>query len=226
MVHITEFATREALMQATAQRIGDAFNKALSLRGTASAALSGGGTPEPAYRALAALPLDWPKITLALVDERFVPPSDPASNESMITTALAPAFAKGAQFKPMFFEAETVERAADYADVLYENLRFDIALMGMGADGHTASWFPGAADAALDPNATRAVIAVHAANAQGRAERLTLTRTALSRAKALLLVITGAEKLARLEQALNHGDAPVAALFKPGMPPIEVLWAP
>lgn len=225
MLKLTKFDTRDALMAAAALHLADGLNGAIARRGAACAALSGGGTPEPAYRALAALPLDWAKITFALVDERFVPLSDPASNEAMIDTALAPAFAAGAQFKPMFFAADTVERAADCADVLYEHLHIDIALMGMGADGHTASWFEGAADAALDPENTRAVIAVHAPQAQGSAARLTLTRNAVARAGRLLLLITGTDKLARLEQALTQKDAPAAALFASGMPPVEVFWS-
>lgn len=225
MLKLTKFDTREALMQAAAQHLADALNEAIARRGVACAALSGGGTPAPAYRALAALPLEWPKITFALVDERFVPLSDPASNESMIATTLAPAFAAGAQIKPMYFAADTIERAADFADVLYEHVHIDIALMGMGADGHTASWFPGAADAALDPANTRSVIAVHVPQAQGSAERLTLTRHAVARAGRLFLLITGTDKLARLEQALTQQDAPAAVLFAPGMPPVEVFWA-
>jgi 6-phosphogluconolactonase len=145
----------------------------------------------------------------------------------MIERAFAPAFAAGAEIKPMYFAAETVEAAADSANSLYAPLRYEIALMGMGDDGHTASWFPNARglDEALSENTKRSVVAVNAPQAQGSAERLTLTRTALKRSRALILVITGDAKRARLEQALSAQDAPVAALFKTGMPPIDVLWA-
>lgn len=203
------------------------MRKAITERGEAYAALSGGSTPEPSYRALASQPLDWPKTTLALVDERFVPISSPASNEAMIQSALAPVFAAGAQFAPMYFPVESAEIAADRAEILYAPLSYDIALMGMGDDGHTASWFADARglDIALDASTTRSVIAVNAPHAQGSAERLTLTRNALKRARGLVLLITGDAKRARLEQALAAQDAPVAALFGADMPPIEVLWA-
>jgi 6-phosphogluconolactonase len=199
----------------------------IAARGEGWAALSGGSTPEPIYRALAAQSLDWPKITFALVDERNVPLSSPASNEAMIERALAPALEAGAEIKPMYFAAETVEMAADCADVLYAPLSYDIALMGMGDDGHTASWFPNARglDEALSENTKRSVVAINAPQAQGSAERLTLTRNALKRSRALILVITGDSKRTRLEQALSAQDAPVAALFQTGMPPIDVLWA-
>jgi len=223
MLQITEFATRQALMQATAERIADALTEAIDKHGNGCAALSGGSTPEPAYRLLAEVPSDWDQITFALVDERFVPPSHTASNERMIETALTLAFRRGAQFKPMFSATENVEQAADQADAIYQSLRIDIALMGMGGDGHTASWFPGVDSEALQSE--RSVIAVHAPQAAGSAERLTLTRSALSRVGRLILLITGADKRARLERAVAAGDAPVADLFSLGMPPIEVLWA-
>jgi 6-phosphogluconolactonase len=220
MLSLREFATREALMEAAGERIADILINAIDEHGDGCVALSGGSTPAPAYRAFARTQSDWSLITLALVDERFVPPSDPASNQRM-------PLRRGAKLAPMFSAAENVEQAAARADGLYKTLRIDVALMGMGEDGHTASWFPNARglDFALDTNTTRSVVAISAPQAQGSAERLTLTRNALKRAHTLVLLITGDTKRARLEQALATQDAPVAALFGADMPPIEVLWA-
>ena len=213
-------------MEAAGERVADILIDAIDEHGNGCAALSGGSTPEPAYRALALTQSDWDLITFALVDERFVPPSNPASNQRMIEDALHWPLRRGAKLAPMFSVAESIEQAADHADALYKALRIDVALMGMGEDGHTASWFPDARglDVALDANTTRSVIAINAPNAPGSADRLTLTRNALKRARGLVLVITGDSKRARLEQALAAHDAPVAALFGADMPPIEVLW--
>lgn len=227
-LHLTAFPTRVALMQATADRIAAALRDGLAARGQASAVLSGGGTPEPAYQALGKMNLDWPKITFALVDERFVPPTHDASNEALLRRTLAAALDRGARLLPMYAPM-TLQDAADRADRLYAPLAPDIALMGMGDDGHTASWFPGAPklDEALDLAATRTVVAQRVANVAGAPERLTLTRAGLARAGAVLLLIAGDAKRARLEAALGRAPwAPVAALFEPPLPAPETYWAP
>jgi 6-phosphogluconolactonase len=228
MAAVIEFDTRDELIRATARRIAETLDGGIAARGAACAALSGGATPEPAYAALAALPLDWPKIAFALVDERFVPPDHPASNEAMLRRTLAPALARGADLLPMYGPG-SVEAAADRADTVYAPLYLDIAVMGMGEDGHTASWFSGAAnlERALDPCSGRSVVALHAPQAAGAADRLSLTRAAITRAGEVVLVIAGAAKRTRLEQALHETpeQAPVAALFD-GRVLTTVLWAP
>jgi 6-phosphogluconolactonase len=226
--NLETFASRPALMTAVAKRLAAALGDAIRRHGSGCAALSGGSTPELAYRDLAAMLIEWHKITFALVDERFVPPTDSASNQALIQRTLGPAFGMGARLAPMFFPAAGVTDAADQADARYAPLRIDIALMGMGEDGHTASWFSGSSElgGALDLDNSRTVIAVHAPQAAGAADRLTLTRAALSRAGALMLVITGDDKRAKLESALTQHDAPVSALFNDRLPAPVVMWAP
>lgn len=222
-MHIREFATREALMSAAAERIAKALQDATSERGEAVAALSGGGTPEPAYAELATLKLDWPRVTFALVDERFVPPRDPASNEALLRRTLAPALAAGAQLLPMYADCADVEEAAARADEFYSTQHIDIALMGMGGDGHTASWFPQSPQLGAALNDQRAVIAVHAPGAAGAAERLTLTRSALSKAASVVLLITGDEKRRVLEDR-GRARLPIDRLLELPITP-EVFWA-
>lgn len=213
-------------MDAAALRLGEAITQALTLRGAACAALSGGTTPAPAYRKLAARDLDWRSVSFALVDERFVPLEHEASNEGMLRRALKPALDHGAALVPMIAPALTHEATAARADALYAPLEIDIALMGMGGDAHTASWIPGALGNALDPENPRSVVAVTAPGAAGSAKRLTLTLAKLSRARHLLLLIAGEDKRPVLEAATHASPntAPVAALFGLGVP-LEILWA-
>jgi 6-phosphogluconolactonase len=226
MIPISEFATREAMLAAAAARIAEALDRAIAQHGAGCAALSGGGTPEPAYRAFASMPLDWQKVTFLQVDERFVPPSDDASNEKMLRRALSAALGAGARLLPMFAQNATFREAADIADRAYAGQRIGVAVLGMGEDGHTASWFPNSPDldAVLDLNNARTVAAVHAPGAAGSEHRLTLTRSALLKADAALLLIAGEAKRDRL--ASSDGQAPVHAMFAQGAPGREVLWAP
>jgi 6-phosphogluconolactonase len=222
---VTTFATRESLMHAAAASIATALEQGIAERGEGFAALSGGGTPESAYEKLAHLEVSWPRVTFLLVDERFVPPTDSASNEALLRRALAPALAAGAKLAPMYSDGANHSEAADRADALYADKPIDIALMGMGNDGHTASWFPQSPQLAeaLAPNAQRTVVAVRAAGAAGSQQRLTLTRAALARAKNLVLLITGAEKRALLTNEARAA-LPVDALF--GLPAqARTLWA-
>jgi 6-phosphogluconolactonase len=222
---ISEFSTVDGAMAAAAERLFGALQHGLEARGEACAALSGGATPEPAYLRLAAMKLDWTKVTFALVDERFVPPADPGSNEGMLRRTLAPALAQGARLLGMYSRGATPQAAADAADALYAPLAFDIALMGMGEDGHTASWFSAGLQTVFA--STRTVVAVHAPEAAVSADRLTLTRAAVLRARAIALLLTGAPKRRLLKSALAGTQAaPVSALFGGAGPEPEVIWSP
>jgi 6-phosphogluconolactonase len=222
------FPSREALANGIANRIEEALRQGIAHRGGACAVLSGGSTPGPGYKLLGQRKLDWNKVTFALADERCVPVGDPASNETLLRETLAPALAQGAKIAPMLLDGADPQSAARNANAVYAGLPLDIVLLGMGDDGHTLSWFPQSVElpAVLDINNPATVMAIHAPGAAGSADRLTLTRAALSRAQELVVALTGAAKLGVSMNAIaGRSGLPAEALFKPPMPPVDVLWA-
>ncbi|MEX2373146.1 MAG: 6-phosphogluconolactonase, partial [Dehalococcoidia bacterium] len=141
-----EFGSPDELADALARRIGDTLGEAIALRGAATLAVSGGRTPRRLFEALSHLPIAWDRVTIVLVDERFVPPDDERSNEKLARTHLMRDRAADAMLLPLYSPEGSVEEAAIKADAKVSALPapLDVAVLGMGPDGHTASFFPDA----------------------------------------------------------------------------------
>jgi 6-phosphogluconolactonase len=228
------FLDRDDLIAALTEVCSNAIGEALATRNRATVALSGGTTPAPLYRALSHRPLDWQRVTFALVDERWVSSDHDGSNERLLRESLAAAIAAGAHVEPMKTAAGTPAEALADVEPRYSALRpFDLIVLGLGADGHTASWFPhsGGLAEALDPARGASVAAIRAAGspvAGAYVERMTLTRPAVAEARTVVLMITGADKRAAYESALAPGsetDAPVRALLGRNAS-VGAYWAP
>lgn len=192
-------ATRLAARWLAARAAQTAF-----ARGACSIALAGGETPRPAYAQLAALPLadsvPWARVDLWFGDERAVPPSAAASNFRMVCEAFAPLLGDDAKARPRLhrLDAERPDPGAAAADYdAAAPLQFDIVVLGIGADGHTASLFPGSP--ALGET-RRGYVAVEVpALPPGR---VTLTPPRLAAAGDLLVLATGAAKAEAVADAL------------------------
>jgi 6-phosphogluconolactonase len=168
-------------------------NRAVAERGSFTIAVSGGRTPQHMLRALAGSDLPWARTTIFQVDERIGPADDPQRNLAGLRAAL-PAVAQD-RVVPMPVEAQDLPRAcADYARRLPEV--FDVVHLGLGADGHTASLIPG------DPvlRVTEWDVAL-TGNYQDR-RRMTLTYPRLRRTRAILWLVTGADKRNALQRML------------------------
>jgi 6-phosphogluconolactonase len=229
---VLSFETREAAALSLADALEVAARAALDAGRRARLALSGGTTPEGAYRALAARDLDWSRVDLALVDERWVDADDPASNEGLLRRAFAAA--RAVTIHPMKTAHATPAEAVATLDAPYARLRpFDAVALGMGPDAHCASWFPGGIGlaAALDPAgaATVAAIDAQAAPVSGAHPlRMTLTLPPVAEAGMVALLIFGDDKLATLEAALGrpHLDAPIRAAVEAAQERFMVHHAP
>ena len=184
--------------------------------------LSGGSTPGPIYKALADMPRDWANTHLALVDERWVDEADAGSNAALIKSTLLQSHGASAHFVPMKNSAETPFAGAQQLNEVYAGLpKPSIAILGMGPDGHTASWFANAdgLDVALDAHSSQYVCGIEAIKTKVTGDylqRMTMTRHALEACNHLFLIISGEEKWSLLEPILagSASDLPVATLIQ------------
>jgi 6-phosphogluconolactonase len=226
------FDTRDALAAALAQRVRNVLSDAVAARGRAVLAVSGGSTPVSFFRALSHLDLSWEQVTIILVDERMVPATSARSNAKLVRDNLLQNKAESAFFVPMYQGAFDEGDAAHQIETVMKRAKLtepDFLILGMGSDGHTASFFPGGdhlADA-LDPRQPALVLPMHAETA-GEA-RLTMTLPAILAAKHLALHIEGEDKRAVLDKALADGarvlEMPIRAVFEKAKVPMAVYWA-
>ncbi|WAC62368.1 6-phosphogluconolactonase [Pseudoxanthomonas sp. SL93] len=227
-IQLHPFADGDAVAQALAQAVADDLRAALALRGNASLALSGGTTPRRFLQALSQQALDWSQVTVTLVDERWVADDHERSNARLLKEYLLQGAAAQARFVPLFRPAATPDEVlqAVAADL---PLPLDVAVLGMGSDGHTASFFPGGdrLAEALDPAGDAVVLPMRAPGAGE--PRITLTLPVLRDAGRLYLHIEGGEKRQVLQQALSGQGGgsgyPMRAVLQALASPLQVYLA-
>ncbi|WP_085316402.1 6-phosphogluconolactonase [Derxia lacustris] len=205
-----DFTDTASLDAALADFITDRLTAGLGARGRASLVVSGGRTPRGLFTRLSQADLDWSKIDITLADERWVPPDHADSNERSVREALLIGRAAAARFLSPYDGSVTAEEgcAAWRAGLASFARPFDVLILGMGNDGHTASLFPDAAElgAGLDPANDADCLAVHPTLAPHA--RISLTRRRLLDSRTLVLHVTGADKRELLDRVLAAG--PVA----------------
>lgn len=215
------FSDKAALINAVTAHLSAVLKGALDARGRASAMLSGGSSPKPIYEALAKATLAWKGVGISLVDERWVPSGAVGSNADFIRDCFAGTQAETAFFVPLYNGDTSPEAglaAGEQALALIAQ-PFDLCVLGMGMDGHTASWFPhsGGLESALDPENKATLSAIDATGCEVAGEhtdRITLTLSAVATSRNIILLLPSAEKLAVFKAAAQKDilEAPVKAL--------------
>ena len=226
-----DYETIDELAWAVAGDVGFIIESAIDARGEALIAIPGGKTPLPIYKALAAVKLNWKRVTIVPTDDRLVPLTDAQSNVRGIAQTF---LAAGARVFPITSDIADYRLAGNAANAKLGELKFplDLAWLGVGADGHTASIFPGPdlEEALNAPNGRHAVgVMPDPLPPDAPVARVTLTRSAILSARTVLITITGQEKRDLLELAIADGHSsklPIARVLAEAEQPIDIHWCP
>ena len=209
-------------------RIGQLLTQSITENGCASIAVSGGRSPIGLFEELSKINLDWSKVELTLVDERWIDAKNKDSNELLVRKYLI----KNEATQIKFFPIKSSAKSAKEGQILYEQvlqqikLPFDVIVLGMGDDGHTASLFPCCKELsqAMNPDNKQKCILTKPKNALY--ERISLTFSTISKAKNLILHLRGSSKLRTFELAMTLKDSNKMPIYAFTEQHLEIYWCP
>jgi len=227
-LHFHRFENDDILAHSLARTIAENLKDAIAEKGEASLIVSGGSTPKKFFHRLSQIDLPWEKVKIGLCDERWVPPSHQDSNEKLVRENLMIAYASKATFIGMFIDGvEAFVAQSDCSEKIKSLFpSFDVMVLGMGEDAHTASLFP------QNPKLKEAFksdlycIAIEPSTAPHL--RMSLTLSAILSSKHLYLHFQGEKKLSLYHQGLEGSDCmemPIRAILHQPSTDIEVYTA-
>ncbi len=212
---LIEYADGEMMMMDLANILAGELENALFQGDKVTFAVPGGTTPGPIFDVLSGVDLNWANVRVMLTDERWVPETSDRSNTRLLRQRFLTDRAAAAQLLPLYANADIPEAVINELEAqIAPALPIDICLLGMGADMHTASIFPGA-DQLHEALHGDAILVPMRAPGAGE-PRITLSAKVLNAAINKHIVIKGNDKREALEaaQKLQPEDAPVAAILK------------
>jgi 6-phosphogluconolactonase len=225
------FGTKEDLALGLAEAVAGHLNDGIEARGQAVLAVSGGSTPARFFQVLGRnRTVDWSRVIVTLVDERWVSETSSRSNAGLVNEKLLQGPAAVARFVPLWSGGdEPTDAAIARTNIAINALPtpFDAVILGMGNDGHTASFFPGGDSLTAALTGEGPAIAIRAPGAGE--PRVTLVLRRLLDTSGLYLHIEGEEKLATLEVASGDGpieDMPIRAVLRQTQTPMNIFWSP
>lgn len=194
MERLITFESKSQLEEVLSKRIAQILQGEIAKKGQATLLLSGGSTPTHLYQKLGEIDLDWSKVHVGLVDERFVPQESPYSNERLIRENLMTTHAAAANFHPLVLDASDYDANLGLATLENEVFEHpDVVVLGMGDDGHTASLFP-TDEASQLASHSRAILANTNAPVEP-IKRITFCGPTLKKGTHLFLMIIGKNKM-------------------------------
>ncbi|MGI9286323.1 MAG: 6-phosphogluconolactonase [Pseudomonadales bacterium] len=228
-IHYKPFECSAELEDELADQIAATLGEACAHRIRPSLIVSGGRTPAPLFKKLSHKDIPWQKIAITLADERWVDPSDSASNEKLVRSTLLQNKAAGAQFIGLKTDHSTPAAGLQDIETRLADIPqpFDIVLLGMGDDGHTASLFPDAPELNAALQSENMCQPMHPASAEQA--RISLTSSALLNSREIIVYIAGPQKLEVMSAALSGNDVlhmPVRFLFQQQRVPVTFYWSP
>jgi 6-phosphogluconolactonase len=234
MVEVRRFDSDAALLAEFVPLLVAQLQNAFAARGQAFLVVSGGRTPLPLFQQLAQSSLDWSRVTVCLADDRRVPSDHEASNERLVRTYLK---GQALSVKGQALSADSkkclplnfISLGGSLAEVqqrLAGLPTFDVVILGMGDDGHTASLFPCSAELQQGLSTSADVLLAQPTSAPH--ERITLSKQRLLNSRHIYIHVSGASKVAVLQQALQDGPVsamPIRAFLQQQQVPVTVMLA-
>lgn len=229
--HEHRFPDAGGLVNALAGELSVDLREAIDARGVASFAVSGGRTPLALFKQLADERLPWNKVWVTLVDERWVDVNDAASNEGMLRQSLLQSQAAAAHFVGLKNAAATPQEGCEWCWRSLSKLPrpFDVVLLGMGDDGHTASLFPGSPGLSQSLDTTMPPNCVAMQAPVTPQPRMSLNLSALLDSRRIVLLLQGETKWAVYQRARAIGlaeEMPIRAVLQQQSVPVDVFWSP